>query len=176
MLAWKYAATVAALMIAGCTPGGQMAAPANAQPAGAAPPAITAVDTAAVKGLLAQARGKPALVNLWATWCPPCVAEMPHLAEFYQGYKDKATLVSLSADAADTIDSVVRPFQEKLRIPFPIHVLQERNPDVLGKSLSTELSGGLPVSLLYDGRGNLVKTWDGAVTLEMLKEAVDPLL
>jgi cytochrome c biogenesis protein CcmG/thiol:disulfide interchange protein DsbE len=77
---------------------------------------------------LSELKGKAVLVNLWATWCPPCRAEMPTIEKIYQEYKDKG-LVVLAVDMTyqDNPLNVV-PFTQKYKLTFPI--LLEETGDV----------------------------------------------
>ena len=114
-----------------------------------------------------------AVVNLWATWCSPCVEEMPYFISLHKNYGAKGVeLISISADAKDTIDTAVKPFQKDHALPFPIHVLSESNPDATHASAHKELSRSPPETLLLDKTGKLVNNWEGPVTYEQLEEAV----
>ncbi len=69
---------------------------------------------------LADLRGQAVLVNLWATWCPPCRAEMQTIEKVYRDYKDQGfTVLAVNMTHQDNPLAVV-PFTEKLRLTFPI--------------------------------------------------------
>lgn len=140
-------------------------------------PKVELISAEGLRGKLAESKGKVVVLNFWATWCPPCVSEMPYFAELYTKYAGKPlTLLSLSADAKDTIDKAVIPFQKEKKLPFPIWVLDERDPDAFTEFLGKELSGALPETLIYSKDGELVKAWEGEVTLAQLEEVIAPLL
>lgn len=154
-----------------------VAAPIQGDGASAELPKVELISAEGLRGKLAQSKGKVVVVNFWATWCPPCVSEMPYFAELYTKYADKPlSLLSLSADAKDTIDKAVIPFQKEKKLPFPIWVLDERDPDAFTEVLGKELSGALPETLIYSKDGELVKAWEGEVTLAQLEEVIAPLL
>jgi thiol-disulfide isomerase/thioredoxin len=116
-------------------------------------------------------------VNLWATWCPPCVAEMPYFTQLHKEYAEKGVeVISVSADGKAAIANAVVPFQKKQQLPFAIQVLAEPNPDALTEVFGKELSGALPETFVYDKEGKLVKSWESEVTFEELEAAVKPLL
>lgn len=144
-------------------------------PEGAAtdtPEDFTLLDAEKLSALLAQSKGKTTIVNLWATWCPPCVAEMPYFAELYEA-RDPATvhLISLSVDAVETVDTKVRPFKEELGLPFPIFILEDE-VDKVGAALRIEMGGALPVTIVYGPDGEVVKLWERPVTLAELQVVV----
>ena len=57
--------------------------------------------------------GKPAFINIWATWCSPCVSEMPHLDELAKEYQDKITIIGLHAEGMNVKDGQLVPWEEK---------------------------------------------------------------
>jgi cytochrome c biogenesis protein CcmG/thiol:disulfide interchange protein DsbE len=117
---------------------------------------------------LADYRGQVILVNNWATWCPPCRAEMPELEAYYQAHKwDGFMLIGVSA--GDT-QSQVEDFVLEYRVTFPMWL------DPTGKSLQAFQTDYLPSSFVIDTTGIVRLAWTGAISLEMLEEYVTPLL
>lgn len=72
---------------------------------------------------LSDLRGRPVIINFWATWCPPCRAEMPAFVREYKRYKDEG-LVILAVNQAESPAQVI-PFRQKYGITFPI-LMDER--------------------------------------------------
>ena len=94
-------------------------------------------------------RGQPVLLNIWATWCYPCRAEMPSLHMLYQTYHDRG--LEVLAVAVDTRGKeVVAPFVRAYRLTFPV-LLDPQN--MLGARLQIH---GIPTTYLLDKRGRLV--------------------
>jgi thiol-disulfide isomerase/thioredoxin len=62
-----------------------------------------------------SAKGKVILVNLWATWCPPCIAEMPSMTDLYKDYKDKVVFLFVSGEEVQKVNSFLE--QRDLNIP-----------------------------------------------------------
>ncbi len=75
---------------------------------------------------LSELRGQVVLINFWATWCPPCRAEMPAIQEVYEQYRDQGFVV-LAVDLME-IDAQVTTFADQLALTFPI--LMDRDGDV----------------------------------------------
>ena len=116
---------------------------------------------------LSQFKGKVVLVNIWATWCPPCVAEMPMLDHLQKMMPfDKFTVVAISMDT--TSMKMVTDFLKKQHI-------QNLTP-YWDKDRQIPLKWkyeGLPTSFLLDRNGNLIKQYDGPYEWDrgdMLKE------
>lgn len=102
-------------------------------------------------------KGKPVYLNFWATWCPPCVREMPYMNELYPKYKDKMDFVIASVDEKET-DVVT--FQKKNNYQFPIYYA--KNSEVA----SAYQLQGIPTSVLIDGQGNIITVHVGSMSKE----------
>jgi len=139
-------------------------------------PPVEEAPASKIDTLISEAEGKVVVLNLWATWCPPCVAEMPYFASFYQTMnRDKVAFISVSADDISTKDDKVIPFMEDLRIPFPVYLVDSRDPDDFTAALRTEISGGLPATIFYDQQGQVAKLVERDMNLDELREMVAEL-
>jgi len=98
---------------------------------------------------LSDLRGRPVLINIWATWCYPCRVEMPSMNALYQDYHAKGlAIVAIATDAEGK--PVVVPFLQTYRLAFTV-LLDPQN--MLGAQLQMP---GLPTSYLLDKRGRIV--------------------
>ncbi len=131
-------------------------------------PELVLVDLSGKTVSFADFRGKVVLVNNWATWCPPCRAEMPELEAYYQAHvSEDFTLVGISA--GDTLEQV-KQFEIDFGTTFPMWL----DPD--NAALRAFRNDALPSTYVIDSSGMVRLAWSGAVSLETLEEYVTPLL
>lgn len=101
-------------------------------------------------------RGKVVLVNIWATWCRPCVDEMPSMQKLYQELQDDD--FEILAVSVDTLgEKVVKPFMQKYQLTFPALL------DPQGSIKASYGATGIPESFIIDRQGLLVKKVIGAI-------------
>lgn len=124
---------------------------------------LNLTDTAGVQHSLKAYRGKWVVVNFWATWCTPCLAEMPDFDAAWQARKGRDLVVLGIAMDWDDKAEVAR-FAAKVGAHYPI---------VLGnEDIATELGGikGLPTTLIYDPAGKLVHSSNGKLSRQQLEQ------
>ena len=135
---------------------------------GSAMPEFKLSDAAGKSITLASLKGKPLLINLWATWCAPCIAELPQLDAIAAA--GKLRVLTVSQDTAKT--EKVAPF-------LTDHGIKALEPwlDPENELISQFNAGDLPTSVLYDAQGKEVwrisgpRDWASAETADLLKEA-----
>lgn len=114
---------------------------------------------------MASLRGRPLLLNFWATWCPPCVEEMPLLDQFYRENSANGwQVVGLAIDQAQP----VRQFLTRLPVSFPIGLAAQGGQE-LSRALGN-LAGGLPFTVVVGADGTLRQRRIGRVTAAELAQ------
>jgi len=134
---------------------------------------IPVVNAADIKGRLRAFAGKPLLVNLWATWCPPCVKELPALKEVGASVRAAGgEVIGLNMDllneALNLKDEAKRVprFASRRELDFPIWMWSGDDLAGVYAALGTEDPGGVPLTIAIDAAGNVVATKVGEATLE----------
>jgi peroxiredoxin len=117
---------------------------------------------------LADYHDRVVLVNNWATWCPPCKAEMPTLAAYYNEHQSEGFTI-IAIEAGDPLDAVA-PFVQSYKLTFPVWL------DPSGLSLRAFGNGTLPNSYVIDRSGTVRFAWTGEINHAMLEKYVTPLL
>jgi cytochrome c biogenesis protein CcmG, thiol:disulfide interchange protein DsbE len=117
---------------------------------------------------LEKLRGSVILVNNWATWCPPCKAEMPVFEQYYRENKQKGfTIVAVEAGQPK---AEVASFAKNYQLSFPIWL------DPHSKALDAFRNSRLPNSYLIDRNGIIRLAWTGGITHNILDQYVTPFL
>lgn len=114
--------------------------------------------------------GKPSLVNFWASWCPPCKVEMPHMQEAYEKYGDRVNFYMVDLAFNDYLDGM-KTYVEENKFTFPI--LLDETGDVAADYQILPI----PTTFIVDGKGVIVRKFQGAMTrdqiMDVLKQVVN---
>lgn len=120
---------------------------------------------------MARWRDRIVVVNFWATWCPPCVEEMPELSELQQKYRDRGLqVVGLGVDSPDNI----RKFSEQRPVAYPLLVAGAG-----GSELSRRFgnrAGGLPYTVVIDRSGRVTRRIIGRFKYQDLRDAIEAVV
>ena len=112
--------------------------------------------------------GQVTLINMWATWCPPCKAEMPTLEAFYKKYKDDGFVI-VGINDGETAD-LVSAFVQDYRLTFPVWLDEQYLSEKAFKTIN------LPSSFVIDRTGTVRLMWIGAISQQTLEKYVSPII
>ncbi len=117
---------------------------------------------------LSNYRGKAILLNFWATWCPPCIAEIPDLTQLYDKYKEKLLIIGVSLDREST--EVIRDFYKRFKMNYPV---------IMGTPEIVKSYGGIsaiPTSFLINKKGEIVQKIVGYRSKDQYESYLLPLI
>jgi len=103
---------------------------------------------------LADLKGKVVFLNFWATWCPPCLAELSGINKLYEKFEDDADVVFILADADGNLVKSQK-FMDNKHYRLPVYAVDSEIPDVLFK-------GALPTTVVFDKMGRISYNESGA--------------
>lgn len=163
-----------ALLAGACGDAGSDAAGAAGTP-GAKAATVEVVDFAKLEQVLASHRGHPLVLNLWATWCGPCVEELPELVEVAHAHEKRGVATLLlsydlqipKADATTILPRVAR-FVEGRKYDLPVLVYDAPDQEAINERL--QLPGHIPVTLAFDKDGREVDRCEGEGSAERFGE------
>jgi len=113
---------------------------------------------------LSDFRGKWVIVNYWATWCPPCLEEIPDLVDLYEENRD--TIVVLGVDYEEVNMEYLKEFVETHMMSYPVMQMEPKPVTELGPVL------GLPTSYIISPEGERVARQEGPVTREAIEKYI----
>jgi peroxiredoxin len=131
-------------------------------------PDLTLTDLSGKSVSLTDYRGRVVLVNNWATWCPPCKAEMPTLEAYYEAHAGQGFVI-VAIESGEPA-SQVAAFAESYGLTFPVWL------DPQGAALDAFQNWNLPSSYVVDQDGIIRLAWTGAVSRDALETYVTPML
>lgn len=117
---------------------------------------------------LSSLKGKPVVLNFWASWCPPCREEALTLEETWQVYQDR-DVTFIGIDIQDR-EADARAYIEEFGITYP------NGPDIGGKITINYGVAGIPVTFFVNREGRIVSRWVGAISEGLLKARIEEIL
>ncbi|NVK51687.1 MAG: TlpA family protein disulfide reductase [Flavobacteriaceae bacterium] len=101
--------------------------------------------------LLAKKDAKTYVVNFWATWCKPCVKELPYFEKLYATYKKKnVEVVLVSLDFPNQVESRLIPFVKKKQLQSKVVLMADPDQDTWIPKIDKDWSGAIPATLIYN--------------------------
>ena len=136
-------------------------------------PALSLTTLAGEDFDLGRQRGHVVLVHFWATWCAPCLEEMPELQAFFEQYRDRGVeVIAISQDRSQDIDEVHKMMRQ-MKMSYPVALAHTVSRNSFGEQ------GTLPATFVIDQQGVLraeLRPRNQPVTRAALEKIVDPLL
>jgi cytochrome c biogenesis protein CcmG/thiol:disulfide interchange protein DsbE len=117
---------------------------------------------------LTDLRGKPIIINFWASWCPPCRIEAPLLERTWRAYKNRG-LIFLGVNIQDRKEDALS-YMREFDITYP------NGPDPTGEIAIDYGVSGLPVTFFVSRKGEVVRRWVGAIDRNALMSIVEEIM
>ena len=119
---------------------------------------------------LSDFASKKIILNFWATWCPPCRAEMPHMEKFYKDYEKKDVVVlAVNLTQTEKKRSDVTAFVQDFGLTFPI--VMDEDGNVMNKYQIV----AYPTSYIMDSKGIIKEKFQGAINYEVMEKAISKI-
>lgn len=143
----------------------------GANAAGSAAPDFEVLNESGGVTRLSYFKGRPVVINFWATWCPPCRQELPDFNKLAAEYADSVEfmMVNLTDGSRETVESV-RKFTEKNGYSFPVYF------DTKYSGASAYGIRSIPTTVVVDADGNIAAAHIGAMSGDMLRGYIEPLI
>jgi thiol-disulfide isomerase/thioredoxin len=140
-------------------------------------PSAGLIDTKGIEHLVHARNGKILFLDVWATWCQPCIEEFPDIVTLYNDYRNAGVdVAAISVDYPDEVDSKVLPFLIRQHIPFKVYVANIKKDEDFINELNPSWSGAVPATFIFDANGKQRAFMFGQKTLKVFKAEIDSLL
>ena len=126
-------------------------------------------DTKGVMFTEKNTRGKYLVINFWATWCTPCLKEIPAFVKFYEENSDHVEILGLDFEPVDL--EIINDYVERFSINYPI-VLYNKDNDSEYSNFGEIV--GMPTTQIYSPEGELLHTFMGEITIDDLSKFIVP--
>lgn len=130
-------------------------------------PVFSLTDTQGVVHTDQTTKGKYLVVNFWATWCPPCLKEIPAFVEFYEANKGKVLILGLDYEQTDK--RAISDFTDTFMVSYPIILFDKNNGPQFSRFGEVF---GMPTTYIYNPEGQLVDFKMGEMDIESLQAAI----
>lgn len=112
------------------------------------------------------------IINFWATWCAPCIKELPNFVQLQEQYRtDKLKVILVSMDFKSKLESSVQPFVKRNKIPLEVLLLDEKDQGAVIDEVDKSWSGALPGTLIINAKNDYRKFYERDFNFDELKDA-----
>lgn len=136
---------------------------------------IESIDRKKLHSLISERNDRPLLLNIWATWCKPCVEEFPDIIRL-SSELETVEVVAISADFPDEIEEKILPFIKKMNVPFKVYVADFADQDEFFSMFDKRWGGEIPATFIYDRNGKQTKFMRGKHSFAEFQKAVEDLI
>lgn len=127
-----------------------------------------------LRSLTSARNGSILFVNVWATWCAPCIEEFPDIVSLSKSYEGtNVEFVAISVDYPDEVESKIRPFIETQKVPFQVYVADFEHQESFINALNKSWNGAIPATFIYDALGRQRSFLVGKQTLDQFKQEIE---
>ena len=128
-----------------------------------------------LKTLLEKNDGKTYVINFWATWCAPCVKELPAFEKINKEYATKnVTVILVSLDFPKQVAKRLIPFINKKKLQSKVVLLNDINENFWIKAIDSSWSGAIPATIIYNGKDR--KFYEQSFDYDQLERELQPFL
>ncbi|MEJ7623682.1 MAG: TlpA disulfide reductase family protein [Pyrinomonadaceae bacterium] len=138
-------------------------------------PKVTRIGLEGLRSVI-KPKGKPLLINFWATWCEPCREEFPDIVRLHGTYKTKIDVITVSLDDLADIRIAVPKFLAEMKATMPAYLLKTPDESAAVSLVSKDWPGNLPMTILYSPTGETVFLKNKKVTYQELSIEIDKLI
>jgi thiol-disulfide isomerase/thioredoxin len=136
------------------------------------PVEVNLIDANGVREIMKNNSGKLRLVNIWATWCGPCVIEMPELVNINRMYRNRAfEMITISGDMPSKKDDVIKFLKDK-QVSCTNYLFNSEDRTELGKALDKGWEGGIPYTIIIKPGGEIIYRQLGSIEPLEVKKAI----
>ncbi|HVO73199.1 MAG TPA: TlpA disulfide reductase family protein [Ignavibacteriaceae bacterium] len=139
---------------------------------------IKSINDDELKRIINNRNGKILLVNVWATWCKPCVKEFPDIVKITGEYENKKMdFLSLNVDFGKHADSLVADFLSRQNNPgFMVYIVPEKKTEQVIELLNKNWDGSIPATFIYDSTGEQKSFLLGSQDYIAFKKSIENIL
>ncbi len=138
---------------------------------------VAPIDVKGIDHLLHVRNGRALFLNVWATWCQPCVEEFPDIVKVYAEYRNAGIdFAAISVDYPDEIESKILPFLASRAVPFEVYVANVKKEEDFINAVDSSWSGAVPATFILDTNGKQRAFVFGQKTFAFFKAEIDSVL